>query len=119
MKVELNGNTFLVEFYREMSKKKRFLTHCKILQKTGEEPIQIKGTNETHIKPIYSNFSYGNSTCCPKDKFDREIGRRISLSRALNVFPRKARLEFFNRYFQSIEKSKQAGAKSRIKLVTT
>jgi len=53
-----------------------------------------KGTSNKESTPI----STGNTTCSVKDQFSKNKGRKISMSRALAMFNRSEREQFWNEY---------------------
>lgn len=71
------------------------------------DSVQIAGmrddSNGATICSIYNTdgalAACDASVCSPSDNFSRRKGREISLSRALQVFPRDARREFWRVFF--------------------
>ena len=45
-------------------------------------------------------YGYGSSDLHPNDNFDRKIGRKIALTRALKDFPAGVRVKFWEAYKQ-------------------
>ena len=87
--VNIDGDEFKVEFC--------YPTY-------GEYDIfGYKLTRETYCR-ILDDFdavvSFGYSACSPQDQFNKNIGRKLSLARALDgIFTREERQLFWDAYF--------------------
>ena len=66
----VNGKTFIVKWKHDNNgKEKKSVTHCVIRSSDSKEVVCA-----------------GQSICDTRDQYNRQTGRKISLSRALNVF---------------------------------
>ena len=57
---------------------------------------------ECHIKLNGIITSSGYSMLSKKDQYNRRIGRKVSLTRALRVFPKNTRRLFWEAYIQEL-----------------
>ena len=75
----------------------------------GDHKIVFKYTRDSNNRPIATSciileqdriIARDQAYCNPVDQFSREIGRKLSMARALRVFPRDERKRFWDAYFQ-------------------
>lgn len=94
MKMEVNGQTFYVDWFyyrtgaRSTKGKKDY---------TRGHPIAV----ECRITlPGFKKYCTGGAYCDPRDKFNREFGRKLSLARALERgnFTKDARRQVWEHY---------------------
>ena len=83
MNVDYNGQKFSVRFVHERSGK-TCKTLCRILRKGAFECLLV---------------TYGQAVCGKKDQFEKEIGRKISLERALKSQDKPFRTAVWEAYF--------------------
>ena len=95
MKMEVNGQTFYVDwfYFRNAPRKTSFTVPA-----TGKgHPIAV----ECRITlPGFQRYSTGGAFCDPRDKFNKEFGRKLSLARALEKgnFTKDARRQVWEHY---------------------
>lgn len=81
----VNGKTYIVKWKHEINNESNSVTHC-----------FIRNTNKEVL-------SHGQSVCDTRDQYSKQIGRKISLSRALNSYvDRNQRKVFWESYDKEI-----------------
>ena len=100
MRIEHGKSSFLLEFRHEIpgkEKRKGYReTECRVLRIVKEEPFQT------------DDVCTGVSTCGPLDQFEKETGRKISLTRALrgSDIDKDLRTAIWKAYFSRKEETK-------------
>lgn len=82
MKMEVNGQTFYVDWFYFRSKGHPVGVDCRI------------------TLPGFVKYCQGSAYCDPRDKFNKEFGRKLSLTRALKYgnFTKDARRQVWEHY---------------------
>jgi hypothetical protein len=91
MKIQVDGKTIFVEFrHLYTHDRKPYATECVVL--TQADAQQQPDYNQHNPKYV---LALADSTCHERDQFDRSVGRRLSLTRALIGYkPRVERSKF-------------------------
>lgn len=70
------------------------------------ENVSFNGITECRVEPpdgaSEAKVLLGEAFCSLKDRFNKEKGRKVSLSRALDVFPKDIRKKFWETYGKEI-----------------
>jgi len=84
MIVKLNGQTFRVQFIKEVEPRRggrtTITTICKVYLYKGEEACE---KDETKTRPIWELFSAGMARQNPVDKYNHLVGKRVALQHAM------------------------------------
>jgi len=98
MKVEIKGNYYVVEWKHE-----EWITSRVVLHDMITTCIVSKIQNIEDNTPMPKNIiSRADSYCSKKDQFCKNIGRKISMGRALMIFPKEVRKVFWETYGKEI-----------------
>lgn len=93
MKINVNGKTMHLDFfyYRTKSKTKTGF----VSDTSSGHPIGV----ECRITlPGFKPYADGSAYCNPVDRFEKSIGRRLSLERALQTFSKSERRDIWAQY---------------------
>jgi hypothetical protein len=98
MRVKIDGKEMFVDFYHEQhnnpfpydehgQKENRGSTICEISERGFKEPLFV-----------------GKSVCSSRDRFCKETGRKVALTRAIASLPRETRKQIWEDYFNRLPK---------------
>ncbi len=86
MKVEVDGHIYTVDWQHIRGGEKNdfnAITDCFIIDENGHY------------------IGYDHAICSKKDNFDRSIGRKLSLARAISGLKKEQRRKFWEAYFET------------------
>ncbi len=80
---------------------KHFIEHDEGMKPTGSTKCTIEFREAYGNEDRWLRVHEGTAYCSPQDCFDRAIGRKVSLTRALEAIPSaRQREEFWRAYFR-------------------
>lgn len=83
----------------------QYLNPIKAKESQKHQSRSVKRAIICLVKDKKGNLlSYGEAKCSPRDNYNKNQGRRISLERALNPFDKKERQEIWESYVDEIIK---------------
>ena len=93
MIVHLNGDTYRVQFIKEVEDRKRgrttITTICKIFRHVGE-----KNEGDGKVQRLWDDIGYGVARQNPEDKYNHYVGKAVALADALDdVFDENSHVE--------------------------